>query len=212
MKLIMKALLPILILSIALTGCGASADSSSLVLNKKGVITQTIVEEWDQEQYDKKELQDQIENQITEYGQKIELNSIKTKDGKITVKMTYQDLASYVDYNQVTLFQGTVSQCQASGYLLEGDFKDAKSEPVDRTQVLNIGDKCVVLVFQEPLSVKIPATASPKWPMELKARSFLISLARIAIKAPYTAVKRPNPRRSMPFLKATFGKISITQK
>ena len=156
MKLIMKALLPILILSIALTGCGASADSSSLVLNKKGVITQTIVEEWDQEQYDKKELQDQIENQITEYGQKIELNSIKTKDGKITVKMTYQDLASYVDYNQVTLFQGTVSQCQASGYLLEGDFKDAKGEPVDRTQVLNIGDKCVVLVFQEPLSVKIP--------------------------------------------------------
>ena len=114
------------------------------------------MEEWDQEQYDKKELQDQIENQITEYGQKIELNSIKTKDGKITVKMTYQDLASYVDYNQVTLFQGTVSQCQASGYLLEGDFKDAKSEPVDRTQVLNIGDKCVVLVFQEPLSVKIP--------------------------------------------------------
>ena len=156
MKLILKALLPILILSIALTGCSASADSSSLVLNKKGVITQTIVEEWDQEQYDKKELQDQIENQITEYGQKIELNSIKTKDGKITVKMTYQDLASYVDYNQVTLFQGTVSQCQASGYLLEGDFKDAKSEPVDRTQVLNIGDKCVVLVFQEPLSVKIP--------------------------------------------------------
>ena len=156
MKLIMKALLPILILSIALTGCSASADSSSLVLNKKGVITQTIVEEWDQAQYDKKELQDQIENQITEYGQKIELNSIKTKDGKITVKMTYQDLASYVDYNQVTLFQGTVSQCQASGYLLEGDFKDAKSEPVDRTQVLNIGDKCVVLVFQEPLSVKIP--------------------------------------------------------
>ena len=48
MKLIMKALLPILILSIALQGCGASADSSSLVLNKKGVITQTIVEEWDQ--------------------------------------------------------------------------------------------------------------------------------------------------------------------
>ena len=156
MKLIMKALLPILILSIALTGCGASADSSSLVLNKKGVRTQTIVEEWDQEQYDKKELQDQIENQITEYGQKIELNSIKTKDGKITVKMTYQDLDSYVDYNQVTLFQGTVPQCQAAGYLLEGEFKDAKGEPVDRTQVLNIGDKCVVLVFQEPLSVKIP--------------------------------------------------------
>lgn len=156
MKLIKRALLPIFILSVALTGCSAPADSSSLVLNKKGVLTQTIVEEWDQEQYDKKELQDQIENQITEYGQKIELNSIKTKDGKITVKMTYQDLASYVDYNQVTLFQGTVSQCQASGYLLEGDFKDAKGEPVDRTQVLNIGDKCVVLVFQEPLSVKIP--------------------------------------------------------
>lgn len=156
MKMIRKVLLPILILSIALTGCGASADSSSLTLNKKGVLTQTIVEEWDQEQYDKNELQEQIENQIAEYDQKIELNSIKTRDGKITVKMTYQDLESYADYNQVILFQGTVSQCQAAGYLLEGEFKDAEGEPVNRTQVLNMGDKCTVLVFQEPVSVQIP--------------------------------------------------------
>ena len=156
MKLIMKALLPILILSIALTGCGASADSSSLVLNKKGVITQTIVEEWDQEQYDKKELQEQIETEIKAYDQKIELNSIRTKETKVTVKMTYQDLASYAEYNQVILFQGTVAQCQAAGYLLEGEFKTADGEAVDRTQVLNAGDACTVLVFQEPLSVKLP--------------------------------------------------------
>ena len=156
MKLIMKALLPILILSIALTGCGASADSSSLVLNKKGVITQTIVEEWDQEQYDKKELQEQIETEIKAYDQKIELNSIRTKETKVTVKMTYQDLASYAEYNQVILFQGTVAQCQAAGYLLEGEFKTADGEAVDRTQVLNAGDECTVLVFQEPLSVKLP--------------------------------------------------------
>ena len=156
MKLIMKALLPILILSIALTGCGASADSSSLVLNKKGVITQTIVEEWDQEQYDKKELQEQIETEIKAYDQKIELNSIRTKETKVTVKMTYQDLASYAEYNQVILFQGTVAQCQAAGYLLEGEFKTADGEVVDRTQVLNAGDECTVLVFQEPLSVKLP--------------------------------------------------------
>ena len=156
MKLIMKALLPILILSIALTGCGASADSSSLVLNKKGVITQTIVEEWDQEQYDKKELQEQIETEIKAYDQKIELNSIRPKETKVTVKMTYQDLASYAEYNQVILFQGTVAQCQAAGYLLEGEFKTADGEAVDRTQVLNAGDACTVLVFQEPLSVKLP--------------------------------------------------------
>ena len=127
MKLIKRALLPIFILSIALTGCSAPADSSSLVLNKKGALTQTI-----------------------------ELNSIRTKETKVTVKMTYQDLASYAEYNQVILFQGTVAQCQAAGYLLEGEFKTADGEVVDRTQVLNAGDACTVLVFQEPLSVKLP--------------------------------------------------------
>ena len=156
MKLIKKALLSILILSIALTGCSASVDSSSLVLNKKGVLTQTIVEEWDQEQYDKRELQEEIEAELKAYDQKIELNSIRTKDAKVTVKMTYQDLASYAEYNQVILFQGTVAQCQAAGYLLEGEFKTADGEPVDRTQVLNAGDTCTVLVFQEPLRVKFP--------------------------------------------------------
>ena len=156
MKLIKRALLPIFILSVALTGCSALADSSSLVLNKKGVLTQTIVEEWDQEQYDKKELQEQIETEIKAYDQKIKLNSIRTKETKVTVKMTYQDLASYAEYNQVILFQGTVAQCQAAGYLLEGEFKTADGEAVDRTQVLNAGDACTVLVFQEPLSVKLP--------------------------------------------------------
>ena len=156
MKLIKRALLPIFILSVALTGCSAPADYSSLVLNKKGVLTQTIVEEWDQEQYDKKELQEQIETEIKAYDQKIELNSIRTKETKVTVKMTYQDLASYAEYNQVILFQGTVAQCQAAGYLLEGEFKTADGEAVDRTQVLNAGDECTVLVFQEPLSVKLP--------------------------------------------------------
>lgn len=156
MKLIRKALLPILILSIALTGCGTSADSSSLVLNKKGVLTQTIVEEWDQEQYDKKELQQQIETELKGFGDTVELNNIKAKNGKITVKMTYQSPEAYAQYNQVILFQGTVAQCQAAGYLLEGEFQTADKEAVDRTQVLNIGDKCKVLVFQEPVSVKIP--------------------------------------------------------
>ena len=131
-------------------------DSSSLVLNKKGALTQTIVEEWDQEQYDKKELQEQIETEIKAYDQKIELNSIRTKETKVTVKMTYQDLASYAEYNQVILFQGTVAQCQAAGYLPEGELKTADGEAVDRTQVLNAGDECTVLVFQEPLSVKLP--------------------------------------------------------
>ena len=156
MKLIKKAALPILILSIALTGCGASADSSSLALSKKGVLTQTIVEEWDQEQYDKNELQQQIETDIQEYGQDIELNSIKVKDAAVTVKMTYHNLEAYTQYNQVTLFQGTVAQCQAKGYLLEGEFKDMQGEDVSRTQVINIGDACTVLVFQEPVNVKVP--------------------------------------------------------
>lgn len=156
MKLLWKTVLPILILSIIMTGCGSSADTSSLTLNKKGVLAQTIVEEWDQEQYDKKELQEQIEADIQAYGQNIALDSIRTKDALVTVKMTYQNIESYAAYNNVTLFQGTVAECQAAGYLLEGEFKKADGESVSRTEVLNLGEKCTVLVFQEAVTVKVP--------------------------------------------------------
>lgn len=156
MKLLKRALLPVLIFSIALTGCGASADYGSLTLNKKGVLTQVIVEEWDQERYDKKELQEQIETEIQEYGGSIELNSVKTTDTSVNVEMTYQNPDVYAQYNQVTMFRGTVAECQAAGYLLQGEFKDTQGEAVDRTQVLNMGDSCTVLVFQEPVSVRVP--------------------------------------------------------
>ncbi len=156
MRVLKKILLPLLVLSIAFTGCGTSADSSSLTLNKKGGLTQIIVEEWDQELYDKKELETQIQEDIQSYDGAIELNSIRTSSSAVTVKMTYQDTDTYMAYNNVTLFQGSISQCQAAGYLLAGDFQDASGETVDRTDVLSAGDSCSVLVFQEPVTVTVP--------------------------------------------------------
>lgn len=156
MRRFTKAVLPILLLSTVLGGCGATADYSSLRLNSKGGVTQTIVEEWDQEQYDKQELETQITSDIASYGSAIRLDSIKTGDTSIVVKMTYADVDTYTAYNNVPLFAGSIAACQAAGYLLEGEFKDADGEAMDRTSVLNMGDGCTVLVFQEPVEVTVP--------------------------------------------------------
>lgn len=156
MRLLKRAVVPVLILSTALTGCGASADYSSLSFNRNGGLTQVIVEDWDQEQYDKTELQTQIETDIASYGSAVSLDSVKTTDSSVIVKMSYESVDAYTAYNQVPLFEGSISDCQAAGYLLEGEFKDASGENMDRTSVLNLGNDCTVLVFQEPVEVKVP--------------------------------------------------------
>lgn len=156
MRLFTKAVLPVLILSTALTGCGAAADYSTLSFNKKGGVTQVIVEDWDQEQYDKNELQTQIETDIASYGSAVSLNSVKVTDTSVIVNMSYETVDAYTAYNKVPLFEGSISDCQAAGYLLEGEFKDASGEAMDRTSVLSLGKDCTVLVFQEPVEVKVP--------------------------------------------------------
>lgn len=156
MRRLKKAVLPILLISTVLSGCGASADYSSLRLNSRGGLTQTIVEDWDQEQYDKNELETQITLDIAAYGSAVHLDSIKTGDSTIIVKLTYDDVDTYTAYNNVPLFEGSISACQAAGYLLEGEFKDPEGETMDRTEVLNLGDGCTVLVFQEPVEVTVP--------------------------------------------------------
>ena len=60
MKRFTKAILPVLLFSTVLSGCGAAVDYSTLRINSKGGLTQTIVEDWDQEQYDKNELETQM--------------------------------------------------------------------------------------------------------------------------------------------------------
>ena len=156
MRLFTKAVLPVLILSTALTGCGAAADYSTLTFDRKGGVTQVIVEDWDQEQYDKNELQTQIETDIASYGSAVSLHSVKTTDTSVIVNMSYETVDAYTAYNKVPLFEGSISDCQAAGYLLEGEFKDASGEDMDRTSVLSLGKDCTVLVFQEPVEVKVP--------------------------------------------------------
>lgn len=157
MRRFTKAVLPVLLISTTLCGCGAAAaDYSSLSLNSKGGLTQTIVEDWDQAQYDKEELETQITSDIASYGSEIKLDSIKEGEASIVVKMTYADIDAYTSYNNVPLFEGSIADCQAAGYLLEGEFKDTDGEAMERTEVLNLGDGCTVLVFQEPLEVRVP--------------------------------------------------------
>ena len=91
MKSFTKAILPVLLLSTVLSGCGAAVDYSTLRINSKGGLTQTIVEDWDQEQYDKNELETQITSDIASYGSAVQLDSIKVKDSSIVVRMTYAD-------------------------------------------------------------------------------------------------------------------------
>ena len=71
--------MPFLLLLLA--GCGSSARETTLSLSKKGILTQTIVEDWDQDYYDQSELEKEMEAAV-DANPKVTMKSFRIKNGK----------------------------------------------------------------------------------------------------------------------------------
>ena len=104
-----------------LAGCGGSVPAeSTIALDKKGKITDTIVEEFDKDFYDSEELQSEIESELAEYNKNfaadhVTLKKFEVKDGTATLQLVFDGSEYYEDYMEMTLFTGTVAEARAEG-------------------------------------------------------------------------------------------------
>ena len=102
-----------------LIGCGGSVPKeSTIAVDKKGKITDTIVEEFDKDFYDSEELQGEIESELAEYNKNyatdhITMKKFEVKDGTATLQLVFDGSEYYEDYTETTLFNGTVAEAQA---------------------------------------------------------------------------------------------------
>lgn len=149
-------------LSLLLGACGfmEDVDTTTISVDKKGAVKETIIEDFDKDYYDATELSQMIEQEITEYNSRfsadgnVELSSCEEiADGaQIKVVIEYASSTDYQDMNGRVLFAGKVSDAYNAGYEFVS-MQSADGQSVDAAKVLELGDKHMV-ISEEALSIK----------------------------------------------------------
>ncbi len=149
-------------LSLLLGACGfmEDVDTTTISVDKKGAVKETIIEDFDKDYYDVAELSQMIEQEIAEYNSKVsaegnvELSSCEEieEGAQIKVVIEYASSTDYQDMNGRVLFAGKVSDAYNAGYEFVS-MQSADGQSVDAAKVLELGDKHMV-ISEEALSIK----------------------------------------------------------
>lgn len=146
---------------ILLSGCGAENRENTTVvaIDKSGKVIADIVETFDKEYYDQSELESTIKSDISEFNtsagmEKVTLDQVRVEEQKAYAKITYADCKSYEAFNDVVLFQGSVSEAKEAGYSLQNVmWKDAEEKSVTLSEEQLMDEK--IIIFEEPIHLRI---------------------------------------------------------
>lgn len=157
-----RLLLAVMALSMLFGGCAffEEVDTTTISVDKKGAVTETIIEDFDKEYYDVEELKQMVNQEITEYNSRfsaegnVELDSCETiaEGAQIKVVITYKSSTDYMEMNGRELFAGTVSDAYNAGYEFV-TMQSADGQSVDAAKVLELGDKYMV-ISEEAISIR----------------------------------------------------------
>lgn len=146
------------VLMVWLTACGSGTDAeqetvNSLTLDKDGSVENMIIEGFDKAYYDLDGLNTMIKDSIEQYCRQnpsadITLKGSEVSDGQVRVSMKYDSAASYMGYNNKTLFVGTIQEAYSEGYDLNISLTDVKdsSNTIGKQELLEMGEKHIVII------------------------------------------------------------------
>lgn len=148
---------------LTLSGCGKieKAAESTVTVDKKGIVTEILIEDFSSEEYQEDELKKSIEELVSTYNkqageEEVTLKKMQVKDGNASVLMQYSTDDTYRAFNQVDFFAGTVEQARKEGYAFAGAFIDAKGQAVSQGTIPAECQDQSVMIIREPLAVLVP--------------------------------------------------------
>lgn len=148
---------------LTLSGCGKieKASESTVTVDKKGIVTEILIEDFSSEEYQEDELKKSIEELVSTYNkqageEEVTLKKMQVKDGNASVLMQYSTDDAYRAFNQVDFFAGTVEQARKEGYAFAGAFTDAKGQAVSQGTIPAECQDQSVMIIREPLAVLVP--------------------------------------------------------
>ncbi|MCI6997281.1 MAG: hypothetical protein MR936_10970 [Eubacterium sp.] len=148
---------------LTLSGCGKieKVAESTVTVDKKGIVTEILIEDFSSEEYQEDELKKSIEELVSTYNEQageeeVTLKKMQVKDGNASVLMQYSTDDAYRAFNQVDFFAGTVKQAGKEGYAFAGAFTDAKGQAVSQGTIPAECQDHSVIIIREPLAVLVP--------------------------------------------------------
>ena len=167
MKRIGCAILAVLMLGVMLVGCGpADSESNLIYVGKKGQVQTVDVEEFDKSYYSEEDFQTFAQEAIDAYNKSHEVDAITLKEFAVEenvakLKMEYKSVADFSNFNDITLYQGSIAAAVSEGYLFDVDFskveKGVVTGAVTRADIL-AEEGLSVVVIKANSNVKVQGT------------------------------------------------------
>lgn len=158
-KILRRIFITILVLTVMitpLTGCKEENEDeyeeTTVVVDKKGRITQNIVESFDKDYYSLDELTSSFDEGISSYNaasgtKSIELKSISEENGRIYATVKYDDYDAFTSLQGQTMFYGTVKDAYAKGFLMDVTLKGiADGDKIGKVQIMGMADKHIIII------------------------------------------------------------------
>ena len=167
----MKKLFSICLVCLAiaglLTGCGKSleADRDTVYVQKKGTVTSAAISDFDKDYYDEEELKKYVDERVADYQEQhgedsVSIDKFSVEEGVAKLYINYKGYEEYQDFNEVTLFSGTVPQALAEGFDFNTEFTEIKggeaAGTVSKDKITDTDAK--VIILSEKVDVKVDGT------------------------------------------------------
>ena len=167
MKKLFSISLACLIMAGLLLGCGKSleADRDTVYVQKKGTVVSAAIADFDKDYYDEEELKNYIDERVADYQEEhgkntVSIDEFSVEDGVAKLFIKYSGCEDYQNFNDVTLFSGTIPQALAEGYSFEEDFTEIEdgeaAGSVKKDAVADLDAK--VIILSEKVDVKVDGT------------------------------------------------------
>ncbi len=152
---IKRAVLPAVssvIMCFVLGACGeAKGLESNISIDKDGVITSVIYDDFGENYYDLSELEDMAASEISYYNSeyispRIELQKSElSEDGRVMLSMSFDSYADYSHFNQSEFFYGTVAEAVESGYSVSAELVDSFGDKISLDKLSDIQDRHIII-------------------------------------------------------------------
>ena len=150
----------ILILVFVLMLIPACADEegdyaeTTITVEKKGRVRESIVDTFDKDYYSIEELKAEFTDSVAKYneaigGEEIRLRKIEMKDSKVYVDIDFTGPSDYENFVGEKLFVGTIGDAYDNGYTMDVVLKGVeKGDKIDKIKIMGMSDRNIIILSE----------------------------------------------------------------
>ncbi len=156
----LTAAVSVVLLACSFTACSLpnSNANSTVAVDDEGLVTETIVESTNGDTYTEDELEEYIENEITQSGiGTVSLDSCSISNDSVEIVMKYDSVEDYSAFNGVPCFIGTLQEAEEAGYdIWNQTYYDSAGNVADRETLEQRAKEWKIFIVSEPIYVRVP--------------------------------------------------------